>query len=62
MEEELIANPSILIQSESGVIKQRSFKERFLRRVFTNPNYEPIQELTVYGTINYIEMDPTLKL
>lgn len=62
MEQELYSHPSLLFKSQIGEVRKRTFKEQFMRSAFTSLDYEPIMECRVSATVNYIDIDPTMKL
>ncbi|XP_053203857.1 uncharacterized protein LOC128388479 [Panonychus citri] len=61
MEQELYSHPSLLFKSQIGEVRKRTFKEQFMRSAFTSLDYEPIMECRVSATVNYIDIDPTMK-
>ncbi|XP_015787123.1 DNA excision repair protein ERCC-8 [Tetranychus urticae] len=61
MEQELFSHPSLLAKSQIGAIDKRTFKEQFIRGAYSRLEYEPIFEVNVSATVNYIDVDPSVK-
>ncbi|XP_074604304.1 uncharacterized protein LOC141857690 [Brevipalpus obovatus] len=56
MEEKIESNGS-LWKRECGLMRVSEAKRLSLDQAYKSPDFEPIQEITVYGTINHIDID-----